>query len=77
MSNVYHVIEQALIVIPKHETVLINQLDKYKESLVYQAPETLKLYENWMPFINILNNNIEKLDEEWKTQLVTIINDSA
>ncbi len=65
-------------VIPKNNDTetLISQLNEYlKKDLVYKAPERLIEYDTWNPFLNILQNNIHDMDEEWKIRIRDIIAD--
>jgi len=74
--NVVLVIKEIQPFIPQDETKLISEIQIYKDSLWNQAPERLKTSDCWLPFINILNNNIINVDTEWKRKLVSIINNS-
>jgi len=72
--SVDNVIKQLLTVIPEKETNLIYDIKNYYDTLWNQAPELLKSKQCWEPLGNILNNNIQNIDEEWKVKLVKIYN---
>jgi len=74
--NVSDVIDKILEIIPSTEIVLIDQLTEYNKSLWNQSPESLLSKENWVPFMNILNKNIPRINSDWKVKLVNIINNT-
>jgi hypothetical protein len=74
--NVSDVIDKILEIIPSTEIILIDQLTEYNKSLWNQSPESLLSKENWVPFMNILNKNIPRINSDWKVKLVNIINNT-
>ena len=74
--NILNVLDKMLVIIPKEQTELLNELNKYKGSLWNQAPEALCASYNWEPVQHILNNNITNIDTNWKLQLLKIFNDT-
>jgi hypothetical protein len=74
--DVTDVIEKILEIIPSTETVLIDQLTKYKDSLWNKAPEVLCARECWVPLMEILNKNVPRINTDWKVKLVNIINNT-
>lgn len=68
------IIRVVLEIIPESETILINELKNYKKSLFNQAPESLSGSHCWIQFINILNNHIHDIKEEWQIKIRDILN---
>jgi hypothetical protein len=67
--SVIDVIKLLSNIIPRNETELINELNKYVKSLYNKAPELLKGTECWLPFIHILNYYIPDITEDWHIQI--------
>jgi len=74
---VHLVINQILRVIPSSETKLTDALVNYRDSLWNQSPESLYTSHNWIPLINILNNHIKVVNNDWKRQLIHIVNGTS
>lgn len=78
MSNprsVVDVMAKLLKIIPDEELSLRNEITKYNETLWNQSPEALKTEYCWMPLQLIMNRNVNKIDKEWKKELLRIFND--
>jgi hypothetical protein len=71
---VNEIIRVVIEIIPESETTLINELKNYKKTLFNQAPESLSGSYCWIPFINILNNHINDIKEEWQIKIRDILN---
>jgi hypothetical protein len=67
--NIATVIIQILEIVPKSETVIINELEKYSKELCYKSPESLTTSDYWMPVATILCNRITEFDCDWKKQV--------
>ena len=67
------VLKQVMEIIPESETNLINELNKFKRTLDYSAPEMRMASECWSPFISILNFFIPKKEEEWQLRIRDIL----
>jgi hypothetical protein len=72
--SIIDVIKDILEVIPNEEEKIIHELKTYMKSLWNQAPEALCTKYIWLPVYNILNNNIENINNEWKIQVKKIFN---
>lgn len=72
--SIEKVIKELLTIIPEKEELLITELKNFNDSLWNKAPELLTSSQLWIPLENILNNNIQNIDEEWKIKLVKIFN---
>ena len=70
------VLKQVMKIIPESETNLINELNKFKKTLDYCAPEMRMASECWVPFIGILNYYIPKIEEEWQIKIRDILNNT-
>uniref|UniRef100_A0A6C0B2N9 Uncharacterized protein n=1 Tax=viral metagenome TaxID=1070528 RepID=A0A6C0B2N9_9ZZZZ len=68
------VINRLLTIIPLSETSLRDELTKYKDPLWNQAPELLSGAQFWIPVGQILEKNITKFDEPWKTTVLNVFN---
>jgi hypothetical protein len=44
--------------IPETEIKLLKDLNVFKDNIIFKAPEVRKSSYCWIPFINLLNNNI-------------------
>ena len=71
--NVDDVIKEILLIIPSNQIELINELKIYSKSLWNKAPEQLNSSDCWTPFIQILNNNIPEIKEEWQINILNIL----
>jgi len=67
------VLKQILVIIPETETILLNELNKYKQDLSYKPPELLEASDCWTPFIEILNYFIPNKDGEWQIKIRDIL----
>jgi len=74
MRCVVTVINRLLTIIPESETVLRDELTKYKDPLWNQAPELLSSAQFWIPVGQILNANITLFDEPWKKEVLNVFN---
>jgi hypothetical protein len=74
--SVINVIDQLLDVIPMDEVKLIEELNKYKNSLWNRAPETLYTNHCWIPLQKILQKRITTIDCEWKEKILQIFNNT-
>jgi hypothetical protein len=72
--DVYVVIDQILVLIPKEEEKLIQSLKNYLENLLFKPPEYFFTYQAWIPFANILNKNIPNIKEDWQIKIRDIVN---
>lgn len=72
--NVDDVIFELLLIIPKSEVILINEITKYQQTLWNKAPELQNSAYCWIPLQKILNYYIPIIDEEWKIQLAKKFN---
>jgi hypothetical protein len=61
-------------IIPKQEETLLNELDIFAKSLWNKAPEVMRGSDCWIPFIQILNNNIPEIKEDWQIEIFNILN---
>ena len=73
-SNINDVIKQMFEIIPKKESILINELKEYSDNTWNIAPELLSNKEYFVAVAIILNNNISNIDCNWKKELVKIFN---
>ena len=71
--NVDDVIKEILLIIPSTQIKLINQLKIFCKSLWNKAPEQLNSSDCWNPFIQILNDNIPEIKEEWQIIISDIL----
>jgi len=60
-------------IIPEDETNIKNELEIYISSLWNKAPEVLVSKHCWIPFINILNDNIPNVYKDWHFEIKKII----
>jgi hypothetical protein len=67
------VVKQILEIIPISETKLLYDLKIFTESLWNQAPELRRAAECWVPFIQVLNNNIPNIEEDWQIKIKEIL----
>ena len=68
--QVDNVIDAIIKIIPPNNIKLINELIKYKKNELWnKAPEALESSDCWYPFIEILNNNIPEIKEEWQIEI--------
>jgi len=72
--DVVDVINQMLEVIPISQTLLINELQIYKESIWNKAPEVRKTRNCFLPVQNLLSRHILFIDEDWKLEVLHIFN---
>ena len=72
-NNVIDVYIKIKKIIPDDEIKLKNEMEIYIDTLFNQAPEVLVSKYCWIPFINILNNNIPTLYKEWHFEIKKII----
>jgi len=72
--NICVVIEEILKIIPSTQIKRINEIKTYEAGLWNQPPENLTGSHCWVPFQNILSENITTFDEEWKQKLIKIFN---
>ena len=56
--DVQDIIKEIMKIIPKNEIVLINEINRYSETLWNQSPESLTGPYCWSHLIAILNRNI-------------------
>ena len=70
---VIHVIQPILKIIPNNELKLIREIKEFESKLYYKSRGALCGY-CWEELLYILQKNITEIDEEWKNQLVKIIN---
>ena len=70
------VIDTVIKIIPKNETLLLEELRNYKKELVYSAPELLISDYRWGPFLDILNYHIKTTSLDWHYQIAKIVNNS-
>jgi hypothetical protein len=71
--NVDDVIKEILLIIPEYEIKLVSQLKIYYKSLWNKAPEQLNSSDCWNPFIQILNDNIHEIKEDWQIKILNIL----
>lgn len=67
-------IPQLLKIIPDEEIELIQELNKYRNSLCNKAPEITRGYECWVPLQNILVLYVNQIDTDWKRKMVRMFN---
>jgi hypothetical protein len=72
--NVCDVLTIIMKFIPENETNLIDNLNKFSESLWNQAPESLKGYYCWAQLVTILNRDIPNISEDWQIKIKEVIN---
>ena len=72
-NNVIHVYRKINKIIPDDETKLKNELEIYISTLWNQAPELLASKYYWIPFIQILNENIPQIYKDWHFDIRKII----
>jgi len=70
------VINQLLGAVPREQTVLLDALTNYRDSLWNQAPEARRTAELWRPFMALLNHHIPHIDTDWKQNMVNIVNNT-
>lgn len=70
---VNHVIQPILEIIPSNEVKFIREIKEFESKLYYKSSEVLCEY-CWGDLLDILEINIKEIDEEWKKQLVEIMN---
>ena len=75
--SVIVVIKQMMEIIPENETALISDLDTFMNGLWNKAPEILKTSCCWIPFTEIKEKNVTKIDKLWKEEIVKIFNNTA
>ena len=75
--SVIVVIKQMMEIIPENETALISDLDTFMNGLWNKAPEILKTSCCWIPFTEIMEKNVTKIDKLWKEEIVKIFNNTA
>ena len=73
-NNVIDIYFKIKKIIPDNEIKLKNDLEIYISTLWNQAPEILVSKYCWIPFINILNDNIPNISKEWHFEIRKIIN---
>jgi hypothetical protein len=67
--KINEVLPRILKEIPEEETLLIEQLIEYTNSLWNKAPEIMTTPEVWIPVGNILKMNIRELNKDWKIRV--------
>jgi hypothetical protein len=72
--DIIDVINRILEVIPTTETLLINELQEYRDSLWNKAPEIRTTRDGFLPVQKILSKHILLLDNDWKLQVLHIFN---
>lgn len=73
--DVVIVIDKILELIPpNNESMLINELEEFKESLWNKAPEVRKYRDSFLPVQQILSRHISTIDEAWKMEVLHIFN---
>jgi hypothetical protein len=72
-NNVIDVYIKIIKIIPDNEINLKSELELYINTLWNQAPEILVSKFCWIPFINILNNNIPNIYKDWHFEIRKII----
>ena len=72
--DIQDVICSILEVIPKTETKVRTELEKFSNKILYKPPEMLNCPDFWLMFANILNRNIPHITQEWQIQIQKIIN---
>jgi len=75
--SVIVVIKQMMEIIPENETALISDLETFMNGLWNKAPEILKTSCCWIPFTEIMEKNVTKIDKLWKEEIVKIFNNTA
>jgi|LauGreDrversion4_2_1035121.scaffolds.fasta_scaffold1592303_2 hypothetical protein len=68
------VLKNIIPLIPKSETKLLDELNKFNLDLNYKAVEVQMGSDCWIPFINILNYFIPNIHEEWHIKIRDILN---
>ena len=71
--NVLLVIGKIIKCIAENEVILIDELQKYSDSLWNQSPEAVKSKYCWKQFINILNCHIPIISKNWHSTIKDII----
>jgi hypothetical protein len=71
--NVMDVIKEIILIIPAGEIELQNQLKIYSKKLWNKAPEQLISSDCWTPFIQLLNDYIPEIKEDWQINISTIL----
>ena len=67
------VARRILEVIPTSEDKLYNELYKFTENLIYNAPEIRNDYFFWQKMIFILNKHIKEVKYDWQIEIKNII----
>jgi len=72
--KIENVLSEVMKYIPEEETVLLRELNMFKEDLCFKAPELKNSDVCWLPFQNILNIHITSFEEDWKIKIKKIFN---
>jgi hypothetical protein len=77
LRNVTDVYEQIKPIIPNKNLDLINDLDKYIDSLWNIAPELLCRKYHWTLFLHIFNSHSNEIDDETSDNIRKILSNNT
>jgi hypothetical protein len=72
--DIEKIIITVIEIVPKTEIQILEDLNKFKNDLVFRPPELRKSSYCWTPFINLLNNNIPEIKEDWQIKIRDVVN---
>lgn len=77
MRNIYDVVDRMIPLIPKDEAALLGELHSLRQSALYAAPESARMW--WSEFHRIINEYLPHPSEctDWQLNVGNIFMDKA
>jgi hypothetical protein len=73
--DIASIIPDIISLIPEKECLLLKKIKIFINDLGYKPPELRTTKYCWAPFVQILNEYIPDINEEWQKEIAKIIND--